>query len=172
MPKILMIIAPENFRDEEYFEPKKIFEEEGFSVATASTKTGEIKGMLGGIAKADLMIEDARAEEYDAVLVVGGRGASVFFNDKKLHSLLQSFYKQGKLTTAICVSPTTLANAGLLEGKRATVWADEELIEKLRDRGAKYTGLAITIDGQIVTANGPKAAKEFGREIVNILKGE
>ena len=84
--------------------------------------------------------------------------------------LLQAFAARDKLVAAICVSPNTLANAGLLQGKQATVWEDEELIQNLKDKGANYTGLNVTIDGRIVTANGPHAAKEFGREIVELLK--
>lgn len=169
MVSVLMIIAPENFRDEEYFEPKKIFEESGFSVTTASSRTGKAFGMLGGTEKIKFRIDEISPQEYDAVVLVGGSGASVFFDDKVLHSLLQKFHDLGKLVCAICVSPTTLANAGLLEGKQATVWKDDKLIQNLKDKGAHYTGLAVTIDGKIITGSGPEAAKEFGKEIAGFL---
>mgnify|MGYP001582555008 CR=1 FL=1 len=170
MVSILMIIAPENFRDEEYFEPKKIFEENGFSVTTASSRTGKAFGMLGGTEKIKIRIDEVSPGEYDAVVLVGGGGASIFFEDKALHALLQSFYDKGKLVAAICVSPTTLANARLLEGKQATVWKDEKLIQNLKNKGAHYTALAVTVDGRIITASGPAAAKEFGAEIASFLK--
>jgi len=167
---ILMIIAPENFRDEEYFEPKQLFEQAGFAVTTASTRAGKIKGSQGGVATADFGIQMIDPKDYEAVVLVGGSGAREFFENEKLHSLLQEFYEGGKLTTAICVSPNTLANAGLLEGKQATIWKEEELIANLQAKGGNYTGLAVTIDGNIVTANGPQAAKEFAQEIIELLK--
>jgi len=172
MAKILMIIAPENFRDEEYFEPKKVFEDEGFSVTTASKITGEIKGMLGKTAVSDLALQMVDPEEYDAAVLVGGIGAKEYFEDEYVHSLLRKFSENSsKIVGAICISPNTLANAGLLEGRKATVWNDDELIANLKEKGANYTSLDITIDGNIITASGPKAAKEFGREMVNLIKG-
>jgi protease I len=170
MAGILMIVAPENFSDPEYFEPKNIFEERGFPVTTASRITGEIRGSLGGMAISDIAFRMADPEEYEAVVLAGGKGAREYFEDRKLHDLLRQFHGKGKITAAICISPVVLANAGLLEGRKATVWNDEELIEILKEKGASYTGLAVTLDGNIITASGPKAAREFGQEIVNLLK--
>ena len=168
--KILMVIAPENFQDEEYFQPKEVFEDAGFSVTTASVRAGKIKGSRGGLATADLGIQMVDPVDYEAVVLVGGTGARVYFEDEKVHALLKQFVQEEKLTSAICISPNTLANAGLLEGKQATVWKDDEVIANLLSRGARYTGLNVTIDGKIVTANGPHAAKEFAHEIVELLK--
>ncbi len=167
-----MIIAPENFRDEEYFEPKKVFQDEGFEVVTASRRSGEVKGMLGKKAVAGMRLADARPEDFDAVVLVGGSGASAYFEDEYVHSLLRRFVEAGKVTGAICISPNTLANAGLLEGKNATVYGDDESIANLKEHGCNYTGLDITIDGNIITASGPKEAKEFGKELAGMVKGE
>ena len=65
---------------------------------------------------------------------------------------------------AICIAPTILAAAGVLAGKKATVWDSEgEQITFLKQCGAEYSGESVTRDGLIVTGNGPKAAEEFGR---------
>lgn len=165
-----MIIAPEGFRDEEYLEPKEIFEQAGFSVATASTRTGEIKGSRGCSATAGISLDQASEEGFDAVVLVGGAGATVYFENSQVHSLLREFHKKGKVVAAICISPLTLANAGLLEGRKATVWEDDDIIAEIKGKGANYTGLAVTIDSRIVTASGPQAAKEFANEIVELLK--
>ena len=170
MASILMIIAPENFRDEEYFEPKKVFEKAGFTVATASSVPGESKGSRGGTANAELSTHDIDPGKHAAVVLVGGNGAREYFEDEDVHEILRRFHDQGKPTAAICISPNTLANAGLLEGKRATAWNDEEIVSNIKEHGGKYTGLAVTVDGFIVTANGPEAASEFAREIVELIK--
>ncbi|MEK7136703.1 MAG: DJ-1/PfpI family protein, partial [Patescibacteria group bacterium] len=78
---------------------------------------------------------------------------------------------------AICIAPTILARAGVLRGKKATVWdpstgsgqvALPTPSQVLRECGAQYTGEAVTVDGKIVTANGPAAAEEFGRRLASI----
>lgn len=61
----------------------------------------------------------------------------------------------------------TLANAGILSGKKATVFTSEE--GKLKDKGAECTGRSVERDGSLITANGPKAAREFGNAIAQAL---
>jgi len=45
--KVLMIIASQNFRDEEFLTPKQIFEKAGFNVIVASSSLNTAKGTLG-----------------------------------------------------------------------------------------------------------------------------
>lgn len=168
--KILMVIAPDNFRDEEYFETRKVLESEGFSVETASKTMESAKGMLGGAAKPDLALSEADAGDYKAVVFVGGSGASVYFDDEEAKSLARDAFEKGKLVAAICIAPTILANAGILEGKKATVWKDQGLIDNLESRGAEHTGEDVTVDGRVITASGPPAAEGFGKAIAEALK--
>jgi protease I len=59
-----------------------------------------------------------------------------------------------------------LAKARVLEGRKATVWdSGGEQAALLEKYGAEYTGDTVTVDGLIVTANGPAAAEEFGRTL-------
>jgi len=68
---------------------------------------------------------------------------------------------------AICIAPGILARAGILKGRKATVFPSE--IEALKRNGAFYTALPVVIDGRIVTASGPEAAEEFGKALVKTL---
>ncbi len=166
--KALFIIAPENFRDEELLKPKKILESEGIEVEIASTKVGKATGMLGTEIEVKECVYDLDPSQYDAVILVGGIGAQVFFTDEKVQEFLRAAYEEGKIVGAICISPVTLAIAGLLKGKNATVWHTEaEVIEKY---GAKYTGSDVEVDGRIVTASGPAAAEKFGETIAKALR--
>ncbi|MCS7131535.1 MAG: DJ-1/PfpI family protein, partial [Hadesarchaea archaeon] len=91
-----------------------------------------------------------------------------YFNDERALSIAKDAAKKGKKVGAICIAPIILANAGVLEGKRATVW-NGDFVRMLKERGAKYTGKQVEVDGNIITANGPTAAKEFGRTIAKEL---
>jgi len=162
-----MIIAPRNFRDEELFHTKEELESSGISVTIASTTTDTATGMLGGTAKPDMTINDVNVDDYDAIVFVGGTGSSIYFNNPKAHEIARSAIEKGKLVGAICIAPSTLANAGLLNGKKATSYPSEE--NNLISKGADYTGNPVEKDGNIITATGPSAAREFGRMIAKSL---
>lgn len=167
MPAVLMVIAPEMFRDEEYEHPREVLERRGASITTASVEAGPSLGRFGLKATADIALRDASAEDYDAVVFVGGPGASVYFDDPAALELAKAMASAGKLVTAICIAPTILAHAGLLQGKRVTAFPSQE--DEIRAHGALFTGNPVQSDGRIITANGPEAAYSFGETIGNAL---
>ena len=167
MSKALLIIAPNNFRDEELFDTKSALEESGVETEIASTTTNEAKGMLGGKAKPDISIDAVVVDNYDAVIFIGGSGSSVYFNNEKALAIAKQSYESVKITAAICIAPSILANAGILEGKKATAYSSEA--GNLEAKGASYTGKAVEQDGKVITANGPQAARAFGEAIANNL---
>lgn len=164
---IVMVIAPAVFRDEEYAEPKRILESRGATVVTASTIPGEAVGKLGLKAQATLSVADAAARQWDAVVFVGGAGAKVFFDDADSHRLALNAAENGSVVSAICIAPSTLARAGLLRGIRATAFPSQE--DDLIAHGALWTGAPVTVDGRIVTGNGPESAAAFGTALADLL---
>ena len=168
--KILMIIASENFRDEEYFHTKEVLEGYGAQIVTASSRAGEIKGMLGGSAIAEKTLDDVNVSDFDAVVFVGGTGAAEYFNNEKALSIARDAYNSGKVVGAICIAPSILANAGILENKNVTSFPSEK--DNIQSKGGIYTGDQVSRDGRIITASGPAAARMFGEEIAKVLGGE
>jgi len=165
--KVVMIIAEKDFRDEELLEPKKILEEQGTGVTLASTTLNTATGMFGAKAKPDILVSEVKVDNYDAVIFVGGAGASQYWNDSTAHSIARETVQKDKILCAICIAPVTLANAGVLSGKKATVWASEK--GKLEAKGASYTGNSVETAGKIITGSGPQAAGEFGKTIATAL---
>lgn len=170
--KILFIVAGKNFRDEECFGPKKILEAAGAEVKIASNAMTEAEGSKGGRIKVDLLVLEARAEDFDAIVFVGGSGALDNLDNPCSYELARKAAAAGKIVAAICVAPAILAKAGVLRGKRATVWTsptDREMAEILKENGADYLDKNVVVDGKIITANGPEAAEEFGKELLKNL---
>lgn len=165
--RVVMIIAPENFRDEELIEPQDVLTEKGAEVKVASVSLEVARGMLGAQVKPDMLIGDIKPEDWDAIILVGGLGASKYWEDASIHSMLNEAVKQNKIVGAICIAPVTLANAGILSGKKATVSSSET--QKLVDKGAECTGKDMERDGNIITASGPPAARRFGNAIAEAL---
>ena len=167
MPKkVLMIIAPQDFRDEEYFETREVLEAAGLEV-TVCNSTGEpSRSMAGKVVTTDCNFYDSDSSEFDAIVFVGGSGASVYFSHNRTLELAREFFQAGKIVAAICIAPTILANAGILDRKKATAFASEK--EKIASVGT-YTGRPTEMDGNIITANGPHVSKLFAKLIVEKL---
>lgn len=165
--KVLMIIASQNFRDEELFKPRELFIKEGMEVILASSSLEVSRGMLGGTAKPDILINNIEVEDFETIIFVGGMGSSEYWDDPVAREIVKKAVSLDKLICAICIAPVTLANAGILDGKKATVFRSE--VKAIKKKGAIYTGKAVEVDGNIITAEGPQAATEFGQTIINLL---
>ena len=161
-----MVIAPDKFRDEEYFVPRGIIEKVGHIVTLASSTGTEARSSFGKIVKPDKNFTEINSADYDAIVFVGGSGASIYFTSTQAHNLAREFNEAGKVVAAICIAPSILANAGILAGKRATAYPSER--DNINAVG-QFTGALLETDGNIITANGPDAASAFGDKIVEML---
>ena len=170
--KIAMIIAFQDFRDEEYFIPRSIFLAEGAQVKTLSTKKGEALGSYGGVIEVDLALNDLKVSDFDAIVFVGGSGAAKYIEDDKCHQIAQEAVSKDKVLAAICIAPAILARSGILKSKRATVWSsklDKSAVKILKEEGVDYQKTSVVVDGNIITASGPQSARRFAEAIVRKL---
>lgn len=173
--KIAMIIAFRDFRDEEYFLPKEILETAGAEIKTASTQKGIVLGANGGEANVDFIIKEIKPTDFDAIIFIGGPGALKYLDNPESYRIAQETVKADRVLGAICVAPVILAKAGVLLNKKATVWSsplDKSAVKLLNEKGANYQAEQVVVEGKIVTGNGPGAAEEFGKIIVETLTKE
>ncbi len=169
MKKALFIIAQQNFRDEELAIPQKILEDNGIKVDVASITTETAEGMFRTKVKPDLTVKDALNKSYDAIAVVGGSGSPVLADYPEVLDIVKKQSDEKKIISAICIGPYILAKADILRGKKATVFFSAQSKSAFDKAGAIYTGENVTIDGKLVTANGPEAAEEFGNALVKVI---
>ncbi|PKP54578.1 MAG: 50S ribosomal protein L32e [Candidatus Altiarchaeales archaeon HGW-Altiarchaeales-3] len=168
---ILMIIAPENFRDEELKTPKDIFENNGAKVTIASTGTKVARGQRGMKVKPDITISEVNVDDYDTVIFVGGTGAQEhLWDNESVRNLAKEFNKKGKLTGAICLAPVILAKAGILKNKTATVFKSDDTMSEFESNNVKYSKRRVVVSDNIITGNGPEAANEFAGAVVEAMK--
>ena len=165
--KVLMVIAPNDFRDEELFETKEILEKSNIDVTIVNSTGQPSKSMFGKIVTPDKNFYDVDTKDFDAIVFVGGTGTKAYFNHNRTLELAKEFFKSGKVVAAICIAPTILVNAHVLNGKKATCYPSER--NNVNAVGS-YTGSVVEVDGKIITGSGPEAASEFGERIVEALK--
>ena len=165
--KAVFIIARSKFRDQELFETMKILKDTGVQTTIASSRTGTIRGIFGGKAQSQILIGEIDVNDFDAVIFIGGSGAHEYFDDPVAHSIAKNAKDQGKILAAIGIAPAILANAGVLQDVRATVFRSRKL--QLRKSGAEFVETKVQRDGLIITASGPEAVKQFGQTIAEAL---
>ncbi|MBU1671742.1 MAG: DJ-1/PfpI family protein [Actinobacteria bacterium] len=165
--KVLIVIAVRDFSDTEYNAVSLALAGTGYETVVANASGADSTGDSQGVVPVDTTIEKLDADDYAAVVLIGGPGASQYFGDAKLQSVIKEMAAAGKPVAAICVAPVTLANAGVLNGKNATVFPSE--VQQLKAAGAVVVEQPVVVDGNIVTGNGPEAADEFARAVKSAL---
>ena len=167
--KILMILAADNFRDTEYLTPRAFFEKAGFEVQTTSTEPESV-GRFGYRVYHENLIHDLNAEDFDAILFVGGGGSLKLESNSDAKRIAQESLDQNKILGALCAAPRNLLKWNLLKGKKCTGhnWDDQfpDLCEK---NGALYQKAECVVDENIITAHGPEAVEVWAHKIITQL---
>ena len=164
---VLMVIAPKDFQDEEFKAPYDSLTKSGIRVVIASTDTTPAEGMFGMIVTPDIVLEDASADEYDAVVVVGGSGCEMLWDNATLRELVQDFNSQNKTIGAMCIAPVVLGRAGILVDKIVTAYP--AVRDEIGRCCVRCTDADVEISGNVITCSGPKAAPDFARAILTVV---
>ncbi|MEF2231806.1 MAG: DJ-1/PfpI family protein [Pseudodesulfovibrio sp.] len=167
--KVLLIVAKADFEDVEYTTPRKIFDAAGLACTVASTKTGTLKGRKGARVQSDLELKDVAVADYDAVVVIGGAGIKKLWKDEDANRIVREAADQGKIVAAICAGPGVLANADVLSGKKGTAHPNSGAKPVMEKHGCTFSMGPVVVDGNVITANGPDAAKAFAEAVVAAL---
>ncbi|MGQ9513138.1 DJ-1/PfpI/YhbO family deglycase/protease [Thermodesulfitimonas sp.] len=169
--RLLLVIAPRNFRDEEFFVPRRLFQEQGVQVTVASSKQEMATGMRGGTVTPDTTFAGVDPATYDAIVIAGGTGSREYlWDNSELRRIVQQAFREKKVVAAICLSPVVLARAGCLTGKEATVWPDPAAVQELSTAGAKYVDRSVVVAGNVVTAKDPQSAEAFAQAVAELLR--
>lgn len=167
---ILMVIAPDKFRDEELIHTREVFIQSGAQVTIASTRNGMANGMLGHKENVEKTLNDVAGANFDSVVVVGGSGSPEhLWDNATLHDIVRRHLEMGKIVASICLSGAVLAKAGLLKGVDATVWKADESLKVFQECGVNFVDKPVVRSGKIITGQGPFASREFGQTIMNAL---
>jgi len=163
--KALMISA-DNFEDTELLYPLYRLTEEGFQVDLASFNKEKIKGKHGYTITPNLTLDEVRPEEYELLILPGGKAPEALRKDERVLRIVKAFYEAGKIIGAICHGPLILISAGLLKGKRGTAY--KSVAKELKEAGALYEDKEVVVDGNLVTSRMPSDLPFFMKTILKL----
>ncbi|MCL2496008.1 MAG: DJ-1/PfpI family protein [Clostridiales bacterium] len=122
---------------------------------------------------AQKLLAEARAADYDALALPGGFGCFGYYADacrEPYYCLIQAFAAQQKPIAAICTGAVVVANAGVLAGRRATVYSREpQWPAQITARGAIFENSPLVNDGNIITSQNPASAIPVALELLELL---
>ena len=177
MPSIadakILIMATNRFEESELFGPREILQAKGAEVTLASLDGADIIATVhddpGRTITPDLTIAEAKAEEYDALLLPGGVGnPDRLRSDAAAVALIKAFDAAKKPIGAICHAPWLLAEADVLRGRRATSW--RSIRTDIRNAGAEVVDEAAVTDGHLVTSRSPDDVPAFTAALIAAIE--
>lgn len=171
--QIILVVAHEGYQHEEYGIPKKLLEDAGFFILTASDKPGTATGKDGSTTPVDLTLDAIDINNCSGLFFIGGPGAMEHLDNDLSYDLIKKSAQADKPLGAICIATRILAKAGVLTKKQATGWnGDGELGAIFKEYGVQYVDKDVVVDGTLITATGPHAAQEFGEKIISLLQDQ
>jgi protease I len=170
--KKIAILATDGFEQSELMQPRQALEEAGAHTEVVSPNSGKIKGWdhtdWGESVKVDKTLDEAKAEEYDGLVLPGGViNPDHLRMEPKAVKFVQQFVSSGKTVGAICHGPWTLLEAGALSGKTVTSWPS--LKTDLKNAGAKWVDQEVVTDGQFITSRKPDDIPAFSRAVIESI---
>jgi len=177
MPQIpdsrVLIVATDGFEEWELFGPRQMLQERGADVVLASLSLDPIQATIhddpGKTIRPDLMVDDANADDFDALILPGGvRNPDQLRLHANVIALIRRFAEQGKPIGAICHGPWLLVEADLLRGRTATSWPS--IRTDLRNAGATVVDEAAVTDGNIVTSRKPDDVEAFTNALIDRIE--
>jgi len=162
-----LILAADGFEDSELLYPYYRLLEAGIEVEVAGPQKGTITGKHGYVVKTDLAFSRLKAENYDLLILPGGRGPETVRLDRTAVEVTRKMFETGKIVAAICHGAQTLLSAGVLAGRTATSW--QGIRDDLKLAGAKFKDEEVVVDGNLITSRCPEDLPAFCREIFKKL---
>lgn len=140
----------------------------GIEVISAGLDDGPVKASRGTVLVPDTTLDRVREQAFDMIVLPGGQpGADHLRDDPRIQQLLKQQVASGKYVAAICAAPRALAQAGLLNGRRATSFPGS--LDGCPVQDLDYREEPVVIDDKLITSRGPGTAMEFALNLVELL---
>lgn len=162
------VLAEDLYEDLELWYPVLRLREEGAEVRVVGPKAGEVyKSKNGYPVKADVGMEQARAEDFDAVVIPGGYAPDRMRRHAAMVEFVRAMHEAGKPVAFICHAGWVPASAGIVRGR--TVTSFPSIRDDLVNAGARWVDQEVVVDGHLVSSRVPADLPAFCRALVELL---
>jgi protease I len=167
--KRVAFLATDMVEQVELTEPWQAVKDEGAAVELISLEEGEIQGFnhydKADTFKVDRTVEEARADDYDALVIPGGVGnPDTMRADENAVQFVRDFFEQGKPVGVICHGPWMLVEAGVVRDRKVTSWPGIQT--DIRNAGGNWVDEEVVVDQGLVTSRKPDDLPAFNAKIV------
>jgi protease I len=167
--KRIAFLATDMVEQVELTEPWKAVEAEGATPELVSLEEGEIQGFnhydKADTFKVDRTVEEASADDYDALVIPGGVGnPDTLRGDENAVAFTRQFFEQGKPVGVICHGPWMLVETGVVRGRKVTSWPT--LRTDIQNAGGEWVDEEVVVDNGLVTSRKPDDLPAFTKKIV------
>ena len=167
--KRVAFLATDMVEQVELTEPWKAVQDEGATPELVSLEDGEIQGFnhydKAETFKVDRTVEEANADDYDALVIPGGVGnPDTMRMDENAVEFTRQFFEQGKPVGVICHGPWMLVEAGVVRDRTVTSWPS--LQTDIRNAGGHWVDEEVVVDNGLVTSRKPGDLPAFNAKIV------
>src|SRR5947199_919576 len=167
--KKVAILATDGVERIELTEPRKALDAAGARTVVVSPKSGSIKGWehdhWGDSITVDQSLDDARADQFDALMLPGGvMNPDHLRQNERAVQFVRSFFDAGKPVAAICHAPWMLVEAVVVAGRTLTSWPS--LRTDIRNAGGEWVDREVVTYEGLVTSRKPEDIRAFNRKMI------
>jgi protease I len=169
--KILIIIPPSEFSDEEFTYVYAYLRNAKLDVRVASTESSAM-GIMGTKVKPNIKFSDAKTIDFDAILILGECTGLVKHNlseNNEILNLIKNSNKKKNIIAATGMATKIIAEADVIKGKLVTAWRDPKLVDLIKKHGGSYVWEPVVSDENLITADGPSSVKVFTEMLIDAL---
>ncbi|MFM8468964.1 MAG: type 1 glutamine amidotransferase domain-containing protein [Limisphaerales bacterium] len=168
MTKSLLTFVDETYEDLELWYPLLRVQDAGYAMRLAAPELRCYSGKHGYPATSDLLLAEARSENFAGLLVPGGFMPDKLRRDPRVLALTREFFEQGKLVAFICHGGWIPISAKILRGRRVT--GSLGIKDDLENAGAIWVNEPVVVDGNLISSRTPRDLAPFAKAMVDFLQ--